>query len=238
MTDPLNEAVIELGSALGTLNAWNSSADVEALQVLLCIHIMADDKGYAQLVEIRKEIGIAPDRMTRCIRMLLGQKKSASILSLGDSTDRQPLVDVASYDDSPSVKRIALTPKGLSIVQQILLPLIHRQRRIDELEAALREKEKLVSAVRTIGFDPGKLANAPDALEPLKMRAKAFLAALVNDVARLSAKEIYDLGLPAVQRQLLEIPGFSPDCQSGNSEQVRQALGFNSFVIRDLRQDD
>jgi hypothetical protein len=229
-------AINDLGKALEALYSWNSSADIEALQALLCIDLFADDRGYAQLVDIRREVGIAHDRMTRCVRMLLGGKKSVSIPLMGGATDRQPLVDMATYDDSPSVKRIALTPMGRDIVNRILTPLVDRQKRIDELEAALQDHEKLKAGVRAIGYDPEKLSSGADG-DPnavFNARARDFLSALVGDLAQLSPQQIYDLGLPTVQDRLCQVPGFWPGQEGNDSAQVRQALGFNFALIRHM----
>jgi hypothetical protein len=234
------KAVIEdMGKSLQALYSWNSSTDIEALQTLLCISLLADDKGYAQLGDIRREVGIAHDRMTRCTRLLMGYKKSVSIPLMGGSTDRQPLVDMATYDDSPSVKRIALTPIGRDIVNRILMPLVERQQRIDELEAEAKDHEKLVQAVKAIGYDPAKLVSNidGDVNSIFNARARLFLSALIDDVAALSPQQLYDLGLPEVQRHICSLPGFSPDTESGDAEQARKQMGFNLAIIRNIHKD-
>lgn len=229
-------AVEELGKALSALYSWNSSTDIEALQILLCINLYADERGYAQLVDVRREVGIAHDRMTRCTRLLQGHKKSQSIPLIGGTSDRRPLVDMATYDDSPSVKRIALTPHGRDIVNKILMPIIERQQRIDELEKQLQKQINISDAVRALGYDPDTIGHPQNpCLDTLFYdRARQFMSALINDVDALSPQQIYDLGLPTVQQRLCELPHFWPGSESANSDKVREQLDVNFSLIREL----
>jgi len=224
---------------LSALYSWNSSTDIEALQVLLCINLYADDRGYAQLVDVRREVGIAHDRMTRSIRLLQGHMKSQSIRLIVGGTDRQPLIDVTTYNDSPSVKRIALTSHGRDIVNQILMPVIERQQRIDELEAQLEAQASLPDAVRALGYDPNKIGNPRVTwLDTLFYdRARRFMSALISDIDALSPQQIYDLGLPTVQQCLCDLPHFWPGSESADSDKVREQLDVTFSLIRELHPD-
>jgi hypothetical protein len=232
-------AIEELGIALSALYAWNSSTDIEALQILLCINLFADERGYAQLVDVRREVGIAHDRMTRCTRLLQGHKKSQSIPLIGSTSDRSPLVDMATYDDSPSVKRIALTPQGRRIVDKTLMPIIERQQRIDELEKQLQEQVNISDAVRALGYDPEKIGHPRDPiLDTLyESRARQFMTALIDDIDALSPQQIYALGLPTVQQCLYDLPHFRPDSGPNGSAKVRAQLDLSMTLIRELHSD-
>lgn len=236
MSDNSQSIAKELGQALSELYLWNNSSDVEALQTLLCIQLLADHRGYAQLAEVRREVGIAPDRMTRCVRLLMGQKKSMRLsLLAGDTNDRAPLIDMAAYEDSPTVKRVALTPKGRDIVHQFLLPSLKRQERIAELEEKVKVHARIIQAVEDLGYDTDKLASgALGGNDVFAHRAKHFLGSLLKDLANLSPQKIYDLGLPNTQQCLMTLAGFSPGSEASEDEARRQ-LGFLYAIINHAR---
>jgi len=250
MTDTTKNAVEDLGRALSALHDWYSSTDIEALQTLLCIHMLADQNGYAQLVEVRREVGTQPDRMTRCIRLLMGRQKSRSLSILGsDDAQRKPLVDCTSYEDAPSVKQVALTPKGRDIVERILEPLVQRETRASQLEEKLdacveqtqteRDKRQaLARIIEALGFDTDKLSESVNGTQNriFTERANHMLRALLQDLAELSPQQLYALGLPRTQRYLMEVPGFSPDAPDDNKTDERM-LGFNWAMIRHTRTD-
>ena len=233
----------ELGKALGEMYQWNNSSDVEALQTLLCINMLADSKGYAQLVDVRREVGMAPDRMTRCLRLLMGQQKSHRLtIFASPEGERAPLIDVAAYEDSPTVKRVALTPRGKSIVDRMLMPALKRQERIDELEAELEAQcakhANLIKAIEGMGYDAEKLSRDSYGENAFwHEHANEFIKAVLTDLSSLSPQEIYGLDLPTVQHSLMRVPGFSPDKTSDNTG-ARKQLGFLYAMLNHTRKSD
>ena len=244
MNENTRAAIVDLGSALGALYSWYSSTDIEALQTLLCIKLLADDDGYAQLVDVRREVGTQSDRMTRCIRLLMGQKKSLSLSLIGGEAQRQPLVDLTAYAETPNVKRVALTPKGREIVDRILEPLTERDNRA-ELESEVKEDYRaLSSAIREMGFDPeGLLSMAKSSDNRIfTERAHNMLNAFLQDMAELSPQQMYALGLPRTQHYLMGVPGFRPSTPEDEQSQgadgtCRQNLGFSWAILNRERND-
>ncbi|KXS55311.1 MAG: hypothetical protein AWU57_297 [Marinobacter sp. T13-3] len=239
MTDTTKNAVEDLGRALSALHDWYSSTDIEALQTLLCIHMLADQNGYAQLAEVRREVGTQPDRMTRCIRLLMGRQKSRSLSILGsDDAQRKPLVDCTSYEDAPTVKVVALTPKGRDIVERILEPLVQRENRAQSLESKLDKQQTLKATIEKLGFDADTLLQMTKDTgnRIFTERANSMLRALLQDLAELSPQQLYALGLPRTQQYLMEVPGFSPDAPDDTKTDERM-LGFNWAMIRHTRTD-
>lgn len=238
MPESNKSIALELGTALSELYLWNSSSDIEALQALLCIHLLADDQGYAQLAEVRREVGIAPDRMTRCVRLLMGQKKSIRLSLLSDDTNhRAPLIDQTVYARSPTVKMVALTPRGRDIVSQFLLPAVKRQERIQELEAKTKEHAELIEGIEGLGFRADKIVSPHSGTEAFfQHSAQKFLSALLKDITSLSPQEIYDLGLPNTQERLMHLAGFTPGDATCEDE-ARKQLGFLYALINHTRKD-
>jgi hypothetical protein len=230
----------ELGQALSTLHSWYNSTDIEALQTLLCIHMLEDDDGYAQMADVRREVGIAPDKMTRCTRLLMGMNKSAPLSILGGNAARSPLIIMVNYENSPSVKRLGLTSAGRAIVSDIITPLHKRENRIKELKEQIHGQICLKQNIEALGFNPQVLSQSSGDNAIFRDRAALMLKAIINDMSRLTPNEMYDLGLPSVQKVMMEMPGFNPNENHSSSghDAAERHKGFTFSCIRSMRTDE
>ncbi len=241
----------ELGRALSSLHGWYNSTDIEALQTLLCIHMLEDDDGYAQMADVRREVGIAPDKMTRCTRLLMGMNKSAPLSILGGNAARSPLIIMVNYENSPSVKRLGLTSAGRAIVSDIITPLLKRENRINELKEQILAQEDRITElehgqiclkqnIETLGFNPQVLSKSFGDNAIFWDRAALMLKAILDDMSRLTPNEMYDLGLPSIQKVMMEMPGFNPNENHSSSEHDAAAhyKGYAFAYIRSMRTDE
>jgi hypothetical protein len=195
----LRNKIQTMGRGLAKLYSWNQAVDVEAQQVLLCIRALSDENGYAQVAEVRKTVGIAPDRMTRCMRMLQGYNKGQSIFK-GLITKRQPLIDLTTYIDSPSVGRIGLTDRGFEIVEE----LVGSCHRIVELEDLLEKQNRIIQTFTKMGFDIEKidLASKSTELSFWDDRVNCLFNKLLEDLSNKTPEELLELDLPILTEVL------------------------------------
>jgi hypothetical protein len=201
----LKNKINTLGIGLAQLYSWNQAVDVEAQQVLLCIKSLSDENGYAQVAEVRKTVGVAADRMTRCMRMLQGQKKSQSMFK-GLGSQRQPLIDTCSYTGSPTVARVCLTNKGDEIVEK-LIGSCHREM---ELEAMLEKQSRMLKQVECMGFDIDEIERlSTSSMDQLWYdRSNAILKAVMNDLSQKKLSELLDLNMPSLSDKI-KILGYA-----------------------------
>lgn len=123
--------ISEVIKSFSDVYCWNNAIDIEAIQVLLCIELHADQSGFADMAEVRRYLEIPADRLTRTLRLLQGQNKSIS-LSASTGPAREPLVVVKMAKDSQINKRLGLTMSGKTIVTNILDPVVKKQEEILE----------------------------------------------------------------------------------------------------------
>lgn len=221
----------QLGAALGKLYAWNSSADIECLQVLLCTRLLANDDGYAELARVRLEIGIPMDRMTRCLRLLAGGTKSTSFLGGRSKEDQNvALIDITSYAHNQSVKIIGLTSYGREIISGI--ENIYSIKN-EEIEALSSTKELL----DRLGFitDISKIQDYLDSGNAVvTYRATALFDAIFNDLSKMSLVDLYNLNLPHLNKHLQEIPGAHPE-RNEFPEEANRHKGYSCALLNRLR---
>lgn len=204
----LRHTLNQIGRALGDLYQWNTTVDVEALQVLLCISMLELDEfdrhGRVPLIEVKGLIGISHDRMTRCLRLLLGQSKSKPLITT-EAAKRTPLIDVhENQNEGPFYKKISLTSEGRQIIENFLDPMISPaecnislQRTMDIQSKRIRDLE---NRLYNLGFSI-RFPKTVSSDEKLYTEKSLELIRHINkDVFNLSLKDLYNLGLPSVNQ--------------------------------------